>query len=84
MYEIQLKPLVNSLKKECFGNNQVILYEISIRNKAGDFIDITKEQQEKIFESLGRLFLDNDFFSLLAILSEFNIFLFGVIVDCII
>ena len=67
MYETQLKPLVNTLKNECFGNDQVILHEIDIRNKAGDFTGITKEQQKKFFEGLGALFSDNDFFSVLAV-----------------
>ncbi|MBQ6888689.1 MAG: DUF3800 domain-containing protein [Lachnospiraceae bacterium] len=72
VYENQLKPLVNALKKECFGDDQVILHEIDIRNKTGDFVGITKEQQKKCFEDLGKLFLENAFFSVLAVSVNIN------------
>lgn len=67
VYEKKLKPLVNALKEECFGDEQVILHEIDIRNKTGDFRGITREQQEKFFGDLGKLFLENTFFSVLAV-----------------
>ncbi len=67
IYETQLKPLVNTLKKECFGSDQVILHEIDIRNKTGSFCGITKDQQEKFFMALGELFSENDFLSVLAV-----------------
>ena len=65
-YELKLKPLVNGLKEQCFGNTQVILHEIEIRKKEGDFNGISKEQQKDFFEKLGKLFSENDFFSVLA------------------
>lgn len=49
---MQIKPLVNDLKKECFGDEHVILHEIDIRNKTGDFEGITKEQQMKLQNAL--------------------------------
>lgn len=67
VYELQLKSLVNNLKIECFGNDQVILHEIDIRRKTGDFSGITKEQQETFFEKLGKLFVENELFSVLAV-----------------
>ena len=54
--------LVNGLKEQCFGNTQVILHEIEIRKKEGDFNGISKEQQKDFFEKLGKLFSENDFF----------------------
>lgn len=66
-YELKLKPLVNGLKEQCFGNTQVILHEIEIRKKEGDFNGISKEQQKDFFEKLGKLFSENDFFSVLAV-----------------
>lgn len=67
IYETRLKPLINVLKKECFDNEQVILHEIDIRKKLGDFSGITKEQQKKFFDELGKLFLENDLFNVLAV-----------------
>lgn len=67
LYLTKLKPLVNNLKKECFGNSEVILHEIDIRKKEGDFAGISKEQQQKFFEKLKALFFENDFFSILAV-----------------
>lgn len=67
IYETQLKPLVNTLKINCFGSDQVILHEIDIRKKTGDFVGITKEQQQKFFQNLEELFLNNNFFSVLAV-----------------
>lgn len=66
-YELKLKPLVKALKEECFGDTEIILHEIEIRKKEGDFKGISKEQQESFFEKLNRLFLENDFFSVLAV-----------------
>lgn len=66
-YEKKIKPLVNELKKECFENDQVILHEIEIRKKQGDFANITKQQQELFFEKLKNLFSENDLLSVLAV-----------------
>lgn len=66
-YEIEIKPIINSLKIECFGSDQVILHEIEIRKKQGDFSNITKVQQEKFFSGLNKLFLESDSLSVLAV-----------------
>lgn len=66
-YEMQLKKLVNELKIECFDSEKVILHEIDIRKKEGDFKGITKEQQEKFFKKLGVLFATNNLFAVLAV-----------------
>ena len=67
VYETVVKPMVNKIKKECFGSEQVILHEIEIRKKQGDFSGITKEQQEIFFGKLKELFLENDILSVLAV-----------------
>lgn len=67
VYENQLKPMVNNLKRECFGTEQVILHEIDIRRKTGDFEGVTKEQQKKCFDDMRKLFLENTFFSVLSV-----------------
>ena len=67
IYETQLKPLVNKLKIECFGNDEVILHEIDIRKKDGCFNGITKIQMETFFEKLGKLFKENDLFTVFAV-----------------
>ena len=46
IYENNIRPEIVKLKKECFGNESVILHEIEIRNKRGSYQEITKEQQE--------------------------------------
>ena len=66
-YENNIKPLVNRLKKECFGNEEVILHEIDIRKKEGDFIGITKIQQETFFRNLNDLFIKQDSISVMAV-----------------
>ena len=71
-YEMQMKPLVNKLKKECFGDDKLILHEIDIRRKSGDFTGISQDQQKKFFEELEKLFQNNDFFSVLAVSVNMN------------
>lgn len=66
-YETKLKPAVNALKIECFGNDQVILHEIEIRKKEGDFSGITKKQQEDFFKHLKKLFVDSNLLTVLAV-----------------
>lgn len=66
-YETKLKPAVNALKIECFGNDQVILHEIEIRKKEGDFSGITKKQQEAFFKNLKKLFVDSNLLTVLAV-----------------
>lgn len=67
VYETQLKPLVNKLKIECFGNDEVILHEIDIRKKNGHFSGITKIQMETFFNKLRKLFIENDLFTVFAV-----------------
>lgn len=66
-YENNIKPFVNRLKKECFGNEAVILHEIDIRKKEGDFLGITKIQQETFFRNLNDLFIKQDSISVMAV-----------------
>ena len=56
VYETRLKPLVESLKTECFGCTSVILHEIDIRRKEGEFVNLTREKQELFFNQLKVLF----------------------------
>lgn len=67
IYENKLKPLINELKDECFGNVNVILHEIDIRKKQGEFVGITMQQQKDFFEKLGKIFAENDWFSVLSV-----------------
>lgn len=60
IYENNIRPEIVKLKKECFGNESVILHEIEIRNKRGSYQEITKEQQETFFTNLNILFENND------------------------
>ena len=60
IYENNIRPEIVKLKKECFGNENVILHEIEIRNKRGSYKGITKEQQETFFTNLNILFENND------------------------
>ncbi len=48
-YENKLKPELLSIKKECFGNEQIILHEIDIRKAKGEFAGRTKEQYKLFF-----------------------------------
>ena len=66
IYENNIRPEIVRIKKECFGNESVILHEIEIRNKRGSFKGITKEQQENFFAKLNTLF-DNEDISILAV-----------------
>ena len=49
IYETRIRPETVKLKKECFENENVILHEIDIRKKQGEYKGITKEQQEMFF-----------------------------------
>ena len=66
VYETRLKPLVESLKTECFGCTSVILHEIDIRRKEGEFVNLTREKQELFFNQLKVLFQEN-LFTVLAV-----------------
>ncbi len=66
-YENRLKPLVDKLKMDCFGRSNVILHEIDIRKKEGDFSGITKETLELFFERLKLLFQESDLLTVLAV-----------------
>ena len=67
IYENRLKPLIKKLKIECFGNENIILHEIDIRKKRGDFIGISMQQQQHFFNKLGEIFSENDWFSVLSV-----------------
>lgn len=67
IYENELKPAINKLKQDCFGNVDVILHEIDIRGKKGCYKGITEKQQERFFAELGDIFKDNKWFSVMAV-----------------
>lgn len=71
-YELEIKPDVNKIKQECFGSDQVILHEIDIRKKEGDFTGITRQQQHDFFDKLDCLFMGNDSMSVLAVSINLN------------
>ncbi len=60
VYENIIKPEIVKIKRECFGNDDVILHEIDIRKKQGEYISVTKEQQEKFFTKLENLFVSSE------------------------
>lgn len=60
IYETRIRPETVKLKKECFENENVILHEIDIRKKQGEYKGITKEQQEMFFLKLGELINNNE------------------------
>ena len=60
VYENIIKPKTLKIKRECFGNDDVILHEIAIRKKQGEYISVTKEQQEKFFAKLENLFASSE------------------------
>lgn len=65
-YEKVIRPETIKLKRECFGNENIILHEIDIRKKQSEYVGITQKQQMIFFEKLNNLFLDNDI-SVLAV-----------------
>lgn len=74
VYQEKVIPLINQLKIECFGNDEIILHEIDIRKKQGDFTEITKESQKKFFEKLNQVFNDTDFFKVVAVSIDLDTF----------
>lgn len=60
IYEHNVRPETVKLKKECFGDENIILHEIDIRKKQGKYKGITKEQQEIFFSKLDELFENNE------------------------
>lgn len=66
-YEKQLKPLINKLKMDCFGNDEVILHEIDIRKRIGQFSNITRIQMETFFNKLENVIKMNNLLTILAI-----------------
>lgn len=55
-YENKLKPELLSIKKECFGKENIILHEIDIRKGKGEFEGRTKEQYKLFFQKIENLF----------------------------
>lgn len=60
VYENIIRPEVVKLKKDCFGDENIILHEIDIRKKQGSYKAITKDNQEKFFVKLEELFEKNE------------------------
>lgn len=60
IYENNVRPETVKLKKECFGDENIILHEIDIRKKQGEYKGITKEEQEIFFSKLDKLFENNE------------------------
>lgn len=71
-YELEIKPKIKELKIECFRNENIILHEIDIRKKRGDFGSITKEEQEIFFTKLNNFFLRTNSLSILAVSININ------------
>ncbi len=66
-YDKEIIPRVNKIKKRCFGNDAIILHEIDIRHKEGEFRGITKQQQMDFFDDLKALFNTADLFKVIAV-----------------
>ena len=60
VYENIIRLEVVKLKKECFGDENIILHEIDIRKKQGSYKAITKDNQEMFFTELEKLFKENE------------------------
>ena len=66
VFENELVPRIEQIKIDCFGCSNVVLHEIDIRKKEGDFEGITNKQQVDFFDRLRNVFKD-DLFRVLAI-----------------
>ncbi|WP_222105760.1 DUF3800 domain-containing protein [Paraburkholderia sp. BCC1885] len=53
-----LVPRVKKLKFETFGHDCVVLHEIDIRRKRGEFSLLSKEPRERFMESLTQIIID--------------------------
>lgn len=60
VYENTIKPEILRIKREIFGNDDVILHEIDIRKKQGQYATVTKDQQEDFFAKLENLFMSSE------------------------
>ena len=56
IYENKIRSEVVKLKKDCFGDENIILHEIDIRKKEGSYKAITRDNQEMFFTELEKLF----------------------------
>jgi len=56
IYESVIKPEINKIKNAYFGSDDVILHEIDIRNKKGDFSNLTHDVEIQFFEAMRNLF----------------------------
>lgn len=61
MYESTVKPRINTIKKSCFGRDNLILHEIDIRSKRGEFSSLSKDNQIKFFDEIKTLFQEKIF-----------------------
>jgi len=76
IYEKEIIPKVNNIKKSCFGKDTIILHEIDIRRKDGEYKGISKQQQIDFFDELKELFTSSDLFKIIAVsinISDLNI-----------
>ncbi len=61
IYESIVKPRMIEIKKDCFGRDDLILHEIDIRSKKGEFTGLSKDHQEKFFSEMGEFFRGKSF-----------------------
>ena len=69
-YENIFVTKVDTIKNDIFGNSLIVLHEIDIRKKSGNFIGITYNQEEELFRKLALLFDDE------------KLTVFGVTINC--
>lgn len=60
-YETIVKPRINEIKNNCFGREDLILHEIDIRSKKGEFMGLSKYDQQKFFNEMKTLFQEKKF-----------------------
>jgi len=61
IYESSVKPMINKIKLDCFGKDDIILHEIDIRAKKGSFCGLTYVEEVKFFDSMKKLFNEKIF-----------------------
>lgn len=64
IYENFVKTKIRDIKIDCFGSEEIILHEIDIRKKCGEFKNINYETQKKFFDQMKAFFLEMKFMCL--------------------
>lgn len=72
IYENQIIPSINSLKTELFGDINVNLHEIDIRNAKKEPYKIfkTKSNREKFWEGMNNIFSNNELFIVCSVIDS--------------